>query len=155
MCDRKFKFCKNQPRETDYSSSSEEDQDNDVSNKLSTQKKNPKKHYSNKKQHKTPVIASQTNTCCSHSCHCINRSTLPCPSFDPSSMCETAVNFNNQTSTLNLPPSFNLRSDKKSTPIRFGSNPTSILNSHKKQNQSETKIEIHREDESNDSFHSA
>ena len=42
MCDRKFKFCKNQPRETDYSSSSEEDQDNDVSNKLSTQKKTPK-----------------------------------------------------------------------------------------------------------------
>ena len=162
MCDQKFKFCENQPTDVNYPNLSDAEAGNDIKSvkKLSplTAKKN-----SDKSEKKIDVICRQPNTCHSHS-HC-----QPCP-FDPSNNSET-VNFKNQTSSVHFPPSFNLRSDKKSTPMKFSHNCTdscfetsstsspklSKTKSNKKPTQSETKvdIEIHKEDVSNEtSFHS-
>ena len=157
MCDRKFKFCKNQHTEA------EEEKDIDCVDKLSTQKRKK-----NKKITEETVISNQPNTCHSHVCQFIHEKSIlpkpcPCP-FDPLNNIETAVNFNNQTSTVNLPPSFNLKSDKKSTPIQLNRkgfettlNSSPILkhrtNSSKKQNSDEIKVEIHNEDESNETFY--
>ena len=171
MCDQKFKFCENQPTNVP-----EKEEDNNLVNK--PPKKNIKKNETqeqNWQTHHSNVICNQPSTCVPHHQSCSSNypkyASKNSPSFD------NTVDFNSKTSTLNFPPSFNLRSDKKSTPAhqtRFQITPSSSpLNKTRsrftpKQTQTDTKIEIevHQNNEpqhdniqvddtqSNETFHS-
>lgn len=152
MCDRKFKFCKNQPIETE--------KDNDSVTKPPKNAAKPSK-FCNEQHVNTNVICNQPHSCYPEphsSCHNDRKSFLQTCNCDMSSVNNT-VCFKNKTSTIDFPPSFNLKSDKKSTPKQLSQKlnqtcsnniPSPILKSNQKRAQRDTKIEVevHRENNS-------
>ena len=154
MCDQKFKICQNKPSDSTFPKKK-------VSKNDCTKQTNDKNTcLSCTQQTKTNVICNQPHTCNPDPCTC---------HFSSSN---EHIKFDNKTSTLTFPPSFNLKSDKKSTPVRFSQNcnqscfqisPSPLIkkkrNATKKQTQSETKIdiEVHRDNEAStddETFHS-
>ena len=107
MCDRNYKFCDTQNMQQNEPSKDSSDNNSDHKKKL-------------KKNQCTQHTINQT---CCHDGFVYNQ---PESFYHPnkkSSMCcrpDHKVKFQNESSTLQFPPSFNLRSDKKSTPKRTG-----------------------------------
>ena len=103
MCDRNYEFCNNQIAEH-YSTA-----DTSEENTMELTKKEGEKN-----RKKAPMTTS-----CSHCEQFIVGQPQSCnhPSLKKESLGQN-VNFHHQTSTMQFPPSFNLRSNQKSTPKR-------------------------------------
>lgn len=167
MCDQKFKFCENQPTKlkSDCSVSSAES-DNGFGNNPQKQntlrkKKTQAEQLPNTQNTFKNVICDQPYNCYPNPHQCCRTPHKKCIAQNLPSLNGDTVQFDNKTSTLNFPPSFNLKSDKKSTPIctlhqrdqtciQMTPASSPLLKTKTKSNEKQTKIqvEVHRSNES-------
>ena len=176
LCDKKYKCKKNNPSENDSSFSDSNQNNQSLISKRKEKISREKDVYGQSLSHEQVTFdqPKSPSFCPSHSCIPTETNNVDKKTSilrQPQHILES-VNFNNQTSTLKFPPSFNLKKDQKSTPIRSSTNlnctcqidkdsftpnctPTTTKKSIlSKQNQFETKVDIHETDnqtfESND-----
>ena len=169
MCDRNYKLCNNNPIAEHDLTTDTSDEESKQLTKIKVKKEKIKKT----KKVSQKNSCNQTNFCD----QCIVGQPQPCH-YPKEKLCcsDRKVNFNTQTSTLQFPPSFNLKSNQKSTPkrqqhicndtsVQIDPNLTETSNQTKtnaesklKKGQIETTIEVHESNDSNieidESFHS-